>query len=61
MEVLQMEITQSLTRVNLANILNEGLRIGGKATTRDFGSEIGTRRTRVHVPSVEDRYVLLAI
>jgi hypothetical protein len=25
------------------------------------GSEIGTRGTHVHVPSVEDHYVLLAI
>jgi hypothetical protein len=32
----------TLLRVNSANILDEGLRIGGKATTRDSGSEIGT-------------------
>jgi hypothetical protein len=31
-----------LTRVNSANVLDEGLWIGGKVTTRDFGSEIGT-------------------
>jgi hypothetical protein len=48
-------------RVNSANVLDEGLLIGGKATTRDFGSEIGTRRTQIHVPAVEDRYILLAI
>jgi hypothetical protein len=50
-----------VTRVNLENVLDEGLRIGGKVTTRDSGSEIGTRRTQVHVPVVEDLYVLLAI
>jgi hypothetical protein len=50
-----------LARVNSTNVLDEGLWIGGKATTRDFGSEIGTRCTQVHVPAVEDRYVLLAI
>jgi hypothetical protein len=33
----------------------------GKATTRDSGSEIGTQRIQVHVPVVEDRFVLLAI
>jgi hypothetical protein len=47
--------------VNSTNILDKGLRIGGRATTRDFGIEIGTRRTQVHVPAVEDRYILLAI
>jgi hypothetical protein len=31
-----------VTRVNLANVLYEGLWIGRKATTRDSGSEIGT-------------------
>jgi hypothetical protein len=53
-----------LTRGNSTNVLDDGLRIGGKATTRDSGNEIGTRGTRyiqVHVPSVEDRYILLAI
>jgi hypothetical protein len=50
-----------LTRVNSTNVLDEGLRIGGRATTRDSGIEIGTRRTQVHVPAVEDRYILLAI
>jgi hypothetical protein len=50
-----------VTRVNSANVLDEGLRIGGKTTTRDSGSEIGIRRTQVHIPAVEDRYVLLAI
>jgi hypothetical protein len=48
-------------RVNSANVLDEGLWIGRKATTRDSGSKIGTRRTQVHIPAVEDRYVLLAI
>jgi hypothetical protein len=48
-------------RVNLANVLDEGLRIGGKAITRDFGIDIGTRCTQVYVPAVEDRYILLAI
>jgi hypothetical protein len=52
---------RQLTRVNSTNVLDEGLRIGGKATTRDSGIEIGTRRTQVHVPAVEDRYILLAI
>jgi hypothetical protein len=33
---------RQLTRINLANVLDEGLWIGGKATTRDFGSEICT-------------------
>jgi hypothetical protein len=51
----------TVMRVNSINILDEGLRIGGKATTRDSRIEIGTRRTQVHVPSVEDRYILLAI
>jgi hypothetical protein len=50
-----------LTRVNSTNVLDEGLRIGGRATTRDSGIEIGTRRTQVYVPAVEDRYILLAI
>jgi hypothetical protein len=50
-----------LTRVNSTNVLDEGLKIGGKATTRVSGSEIGTRCTQVHVPTVEDRYILLAI
>jgi hypothetical protein len=50
-----------LTRVNSTNVQDEGLRIGGKATTRNSGIEIGTRRTQVHVPVVEDRYILLAI
>jgi hypothetical protein len=50
-----------LTRVNSANVLDEGLRNGGRATTRDSRIEIGTRRTQVHVPAVEDRYILLAI
>jgi hypothetical protein len=48
-------------RVNSTNILDEGLKIGGRATTRDCGIEIGTRYTQVHVPVVEDRYILLAI
>jgi hypothetical protein len=48
-------------RVNSANIQDEGLWIGKKATTRDFGIEIGTRHTQVHVSVVEDRYILLAI
>jgi hypothetical protein len=51
----------SLTRVNSANVLDEGLQIGVKATTRDFRSEIGTWGTQIHVSVVEDRYVLLAI
>jgi hypothetical protein len=50
-----------VTRVNSTNVLDEGLRIGGRATTRDSGIEIGTRRTQVHVPAVMDRYILLAI
>jgi hypothetical protein len=50
-----------LMRVNSTNVLDEGLRIGGRATTRDSGIEIGTRRTQVHVPAVEDRYILLEI
>jgi hypothetical protein len=50
-----------VTRVNSANVLDEGLGIGGRATTRDSGIEIGTRCTQVHVPTVEDRYILLAI
>jgi hypothetical protein len=52
---------RQLTRVNSTNVLDEGLRIGGSATTRDSGIEIGTRCTQVHVPSVEDCYILLAI
>jgi hypothetical protein len=51
----------SLTKVNSTNVLDEGLWIGGKATIRDFGIEIGTRGTQVHISVVEDRYVLLAI
>jgi hypothetical protein len=50
-----------MTRVNSANVLDEELSIGGNATTRDSGSEIGTRRTQVHVSAVEDRYILLVI
>jgi hypothetical protein len=50
-----------LMRINSTNIQDEGLRIGGRATTRDSGIEIGTRRTQIHVPAVEDRYILLAI
>jgi hypothetical protein len=50
-----------LMRVNSTNFLDEGLRIGGRATTRDSRIEIGTRCTHVHVPAVEDRYILLAI
>jgi hypothetical protein len=52
---------QRVTRVNSTNILDEGLRIGERAMTRDSGIEIGTRRTQVHVPAVEDCYILLAI
>jgi hypothetical protein len=52
---------RQLTRVNSTNILDEGLRIRGRATTRDSGIEIGTRCTQVHVPALEDRYILLAI
>jgi hypothetical protein len=52
---------RQLTRVNSTNVLDEGLRIAEKATTRDSGIEIGTRCTQVHVPAVEDRYILLAI
>jgi hypothetical protein len=50
-----------LTKVNSTNVLDEGLRIEERATTRDSGIEIGTRCTQVHVPVVEDRYILLAI
>jgi hypothetical protein len=35
----------NLTRVNSTNVLDEGLRIGGRATARDSGIKIGTRRT----------------
>jgi hypothetical protein len=52
---------RQLTRVNSINVLDEGLRIEGTATTRDSGIEIGTRHTQVHVPVVEDSYILLAI
>jgi hypothetical protein len=55
------KIRGQVTRVNSTNVLDEGLRIGGRATTRDSGIEIGTRCTQVHVPAVEDRYILLAI
>jgi hypothetical protein len=34
---------QMVMRVNSINVLDEGLRIGGRATTRDSGIEIGTR------------------
>jgi hypothetical protein len=30
------EVASTLTRVNSANVLDEGLRIGGRAMTRDF-------------------------
>jgi hypothetical protein len=50
-----------LMRVNSANVQDEGLRIRGRATTRDSGIKIGTRRTQVHIPAVQDRYILLAI
>jgi hypothetical protein len=52
---------RQLTRVNSTNVLNEGLMIEGRATTRDSGIEIGTRCTQVHVPAVKDRYILLTI
>jgi hypothetical protein len=52
---------RQLTRVNSTNVLDEGLMIGGRATTRDSGIEIGTRCTQLHVPTVEDHYILLAI
>jgi hypothetical protein len=52
---------RQLTRVNSTNVLDDGLWIGGKATTRNSRSESDTRRTQVHIPAVEDRYVLLAI
>jgi hypothetical protein len=52
---------RQLSRVKSTNVQDEGLKIGGKTTTRDSGSEIGTRRTQVHVLAVEDRYILLAI
>jgi hypothetical protein len=42
-----------LMRVNSTNVLDEGLRIGGIATTRDSRIEIGTRCTQVHVPAKE--------
>jgi hypothetical protein len=54
-------VKRLLTRVNSTNVLVEGLRIGGRAMTRDSGIKIGTQRTQVHVPAVEDRYILLAI
>jgi hypothetical protein len=44
---------------NSANVLYEGLWIGGKAAM-EFLERHGTRRTHVHFPAVEDRYVLLA-
>jgi hypothetical protein len=46
-----------LTRVNSINVLDEGLRIGGRPMTKDFGIEIGTQCTQVHVPVVEDCYI----
>jgi hypothetical protein len=52
---------RQLTRINSVNVLNEGLWIGGKTITRDFRNEIDTRRTQVHVPTVDDLYTLLAI
>jgi hypothetical protein len=48
-------------RVNSANVKDEGLRIGERAMTRDFGIEIGTQRIQVYVPAVKNRYILLAI
>jgi hypothetical protein len=50
---------RQLTRVNSINV--QEFWIGKKATTRDSGIEIGTRRTQVHVSAVEDRFILLAI
>jgi hypothetical protein len=52
---------RQLTWVNSTNVLDEGLRIGGRATTRDSEIEIGTRCTQVHIPAMEDHYILLAI
>jgi hypothetical protein len=52
---------RQLMRVNSANVQDEGLRIGRRAMTRDSGIKIATRRTQVHVPTVEDRYILLSI
>jgi hypothetical protein len=52
---------RQLMRVNSANVLDEGHWIGERAMTRDSGIEIGIQHTQVHVPTVEDRYILLAI
>jgi hypothetical protein len=52
---------RQLTRVNSINVLGEELKIGGRATARDSGIEIGTWCTQVYVPAVEERYILLAI
>jgi hypothetical protein len=41
-KVLHVICTPPLTRVNSTNVLDEGLRIGGKASTRDSGIKIGT-------------------
>jgi hypothetical protein len=38
-------LTRYVTRVNSTNVLDEGLRIGERAMTRDSGIEIGTQRT----------------
>jgi hypothetical protein len=55
------KIIDTFETYHSTNVLDERLRIGGRATTRDSGIDIGTRRTQVHVPTVEDRYILLAI
>jgi hypothetical protein len=43
--------------LNSANVLDEGLWIGGKAAM-EFRERDGTRRIQVHAPAVKDRYVL---
>jgi hypothetical protein len=45
----------------LAMPMNMDLGFQGKCDDGDSGSEIGTRRTQVHVPAVENRYILLEI
>ena len=51
---------RQLTRRFLGNAHHEGLRVDGRRRWR-FREREKARRTQVHVPAVEDRYVLLAI
>jgi hypothetical protein len=47
-----------VTRWLLGNAHDEGLRVDGRRRLR-FWEREKTRRTQIHVPAVEDRYIML--